>query len=798
MRHAAALALSLLIGTSSSGATPDNDATCDIAVLPAATLLLPYFEVDLDDRLGENTLFTITNVTDVEQIAHVVVWTDYGFPGIDFNIFLTGYDTQSISLYDLLARGEMAPPFGTGYEDVGSPEGLFSSDSRNPLVDERTCRNLPMQLDAQWRERLRRIFTTGVVPFATIYGPACDSVGGVHENAIGWITIDAVRTCEFSYPIEEAKFLETLLYDNVFTGDYQQLNSQQGYAQGGPLVHIRAVPEGGGKTPFAETFYDAYLSEGNRGRDARQPLPSTFAARWTDGGALETKLKIWQQSDSGARQCGEWQRNAASRLTDVARFDADGRPATFDDDDLPALPATALVDAGDRRVIPPSDGMSGWTYLNFGKQAWVITSMRAEGRYSADFEATAFGNGCSPVPESGAEIAPAPDFNSRRAGISNDDTCDIAVLPAATLLLPYFEVDLYGSLTTLFTVTNTTDTPRIASVTLWTDYAYPIATFGIPLGGWESRTINLADVLRSGIVPSCEGSPSRLDAGAITRMQQAFTLGRLGECRMAGAEHHDNHARGYATIDVATICASLDPTRPEYYAAVIAFDNVLTGDYQQVEPAENLGHGGPLVHIRAIPDGGGDSALPDTFYARFQSRPRDARQPLPSRFVARWINSGTGSFETSFTIWLNAATGANATCRDYQKNAALTAAEYVSFDDQENAIGQAPSQGPCTCPVDGLEVRAAGQYPLDYDSEFPLHDDATAGWMYLNLNDWDWNLGAVPRQAWVTYTMRAEFRYSVEADATALGNGCSAGVEESEVNRGRETIGPSPNRKPEP
>jgi hypothetical protein len=84
----------------------NNDDTCDIALLPAATLLLPYFEVDLAaPGQGETTLFTVTNVSNEEQIAHVTLWTDYAYPVIDFNLYLTGYDTQSINLYDVIALG---------------------------------------------------------------------------------------------------------------------------------------------------------------------------------------------------------------------------------------------------------------------------------------------------------------------------------------------------------------------------------------------------------------------------------------------------------------------------------------------------------------------------------------------------------------------------------------------------------------------------------------------------------------------------------------------------------------------
>src|SRR6185436_10792383 len=80
--------------------TTNNDDSCDISVVPAATLLLPIFDVNLAAAAGasDTTLFTITNVSALPQIAHVTVWTDWSFPVLDFNIFLTGYDVQAINL----------------------------------------------------------------------------------------------------------------------------------------------------------------------------------------------------------------------------------------------------------------------------------------------------------------------------------------------------------------------------------------------------------------------------------------------------------------------------------------------------------------------------------------------------------------------------------------------------------------------------------------------------------------------------------------------------------------------------
>ena len=53
---------------------------CDRANRPAATLLIPYFEVDLADRDGRSTLISIHNADRQPAVANVVVWTNWGIP----------------------------------------------------------------------------------------------------------------------------------------------------------------------------------------------------------------------------------------------------------------------------------------------------------------------------------------------------------------------------------------------------------------------------------------------------------------------------------------------------------------------------------------------------------------------------------------------------------------------------------------------------------------------------------------------------------------------------------------------
>src|SRR6478609_6145100 len=104
---------------------------CDIGAQPSATLLLPYFEVDLGaSGTGQTTLFSINNASATAALAHVVVWSDLSVPVLDFNIYLTGYDVQTINLRDILVGGKLPTTASAGQDpkDTISPKGAFSQD----------------------------------------------------------------------------------------------------------------------------------------------------------------------------------------------------------------------------------------------------------------------------------------------------------------------------------------------------------------------------------------------------------------------------------------------------------------------------------------------------------------------------------------------------------------------------------------------------------------------------------------------------------------------------------------------
>ena len=427
-------------------ATTNNDDSCDIGVAPAATLLLPYFEVDLENAAGETTLFTITNVSNLDAIAHVTLWTDYSFPVIDFNIYLTGYDVQAINLFDVIERGVIAPDAGTG--TAITKRGTFSD--ANGALTLTACDRLPGALDDAYVVRMQSAFTEGTVPDLGVLA-GCNNVGNEHDNAVGYATIDVADLCSTSLPTDDVYFASEIRFDNVLIGDYQQVHSANNFAQGNPMIHIRAIPEGGDPLDpdpiinFDRTFYSRFQAGGVA--DRRQPLPSVFAARWIQGGAsgFETFYKIWREGDTanGDRTCATWDDNVTN-VAELVRFDEAENAVG----DVPVsrvsppitteftLPETSLTSVADASIYPQlSNGaVGGWMYMNLdnsttdaplASQNWVIVSMRAEGRYSVDFDAAWLANGCTiqePISEvtTGSEIiGPAVETNPNDLGPLN-------------------------------------------------------------------------------------------------------------------------------------------------------------------------------------------------------------------------------------------------------------------------------------------------------------------------------------------------------------------------------------------
>jgi len=362
----------------------------------------------------------------------------------------------------------------------------------------------------------------------------------------------------------------------------------------------------------------------------------------------------------------------------------------------------------------------------------------------------------------------------------NDSSCDIGTAPAATLLLPLFEVETYDrALDTLFTVINVGERRQIAKVTLWTDWSYPVFTFNVVLTGYGTRSFSVYDILVNREVTSTSES-------VLAAVREALISGKRTQCASAvgspsSAKHSPAMAVGYITIDVTSVESATMPNDPAYFHDEILFDNVLTGDYETVDRSEgsNFSSGGPLVHVRATPEGGPagvplatkQTNLPRTFYSAFVSDNYDRRQPLPASFAARYIQSET--MRTDLKLWHEPLPGA-ITCTTVTKNAQVTAAEIVRFDEHENpntfTTGWTIATWPTVTTLQPLG-RVSTSGPVSPPMNSPAGD--LAGWIYLNL-DSRRQAGWRASQAWVIVMMRGAGSdagaFGVEYDAVSRRN----------------------------
>jgi hypothetical protein len=183
-------------------------------------------------------------------------------------------------------------------------------------------------------------------------------------------------------------------------------------------------------TNLARTFYSGFQNGATT--DRRQPLPSTFAARWISGGpgAFNTEFTVWREAPDSFGACTVWP-NKEIPLTELIRFDEDENPVSsicaigICVEPRFKLPATSRINAADTAVFPPNPDVdaAGWMYFNLNSERegyssnWVYVTMTAHGRFSTDIDASALGNGCSPAPPPTAEdggppvIGPSPNGN---------------------------------------------------------------------------------------------------------------------------------------------------------------------------------------------------------------------------------------------------------------------------------------------------------------------------------------------------------------------------------------------------
>jgi len=381
--------------------------------VPAATLLLPYFEVDLNNADGVTTLFSVNNASAAPALAHITIWTDLSVPILDFDVFLTGYDVQSFNLRDILVDG-ILPQTGYNISNIGdySIAGAnFPGCNPGPGLGAPVYAPLPATVVGIIQDAL-----TGVALRA---GQAAGSCAGVPYGdgiARGYITVDSVSACTTEFPNSAGYFVNggngTANNNNVLWGDYFYVDVANAFAQGETLVHIEAdgaildagIPSCDITDFNPTTYYCRYTAVA--GSDNREALPSMWASRYLQGGAFSggTDFIVWRNTNvnNSTFACVAFPPFFLVQ-NQIVIFDEEENPIT--PSELPSGPfgapeefpfpwETQRVAVGvDFSVADPF----GWTYLNLNiddqfHQAWVTAILSASGLYSVGYDGIGLNN----------------------------------------------------------------------------------------------------------------------------------------------------------------------------------------------------------------------------------------------------------------------------------------------------------------------------------------------------------------------------------------------------------------------
>jgi hypothetical protein len=374
--------LALAVAVSLVAAVPavGQPKPCDIDVQPAATLLIPYFEVTLANPIPGSTLVAVTNAQPATRIAHVTLWTDYAIPTVNFDVVLAANDVQTFDVVNIFTKDQILTATAPGCTGTLQP-GILHYYA--PLL-----RDLPADAtQEQRRERLIEAHSGEAFDLPTGEYVASSFHPGV---VIGYITIDVVNRCATSFPSTAGYFRKGAARvasdENALVGDVLWTDYASGIAYGEPAVHIRAHPTAFKKTDY--TFYARYLSSSSTDKDNRQALGRIWGNRFLVGpvGTSPTNsyLVVWRDTKwksvalptATAGAPGWW----PLPFTSFADWNEAAASAGNSLDAEALALATQRVDLGDLGLYNPTAPF-GWMKMDLGHtkaplfkddaQAWV-------------------------------------------------------------------------------------------------------------------------------------------------------------------------------------------------------------------------------------------------------------------------------------------------------------------------------------------------------------------------------------------------------------------------------------------
>ena len=259
--------------------------------VPAATLLVPYFEVDLANPNGKTSVIGIQNTSATAILGRVTIWSNAGVPVYNYNIYLTGYDTISFDMRDVL-NGTLPRTGSAGQDptDTISPKGLASQD-----INFASCGGqLPYgPVNPSFVADLQSMLTGH--PSTGAFPGQCVGINAGDVVARGYLTVDTVNSCSTDgIPVGDPTYFNTqagrITDQNVLLGDFMLIDSSANvlYTSNATSIEASAI-DPLTSTPGNYTFYGRNVTWA--AVDHREPLATNWMVQGDngDGGAI-----IWR------------------------------------------------------------------------------------------------------------------------------------------------------------------------------------------------------------------------------------------------------------------------------------------------------------------------------------------------------------------------------------------------------------------------------------------------------------------------------------------------------------------------
>lgn len=371
-------------------AAPAGAELCAIDNVPAATLLVPYFEVDPTKKGKVNTVVSVRNTEPVATVAHVTLWTDWAMATLSFDVFLTGNDVVTIDLRKILFEGEL-PQTAHSFNDPDdsiSPHGDFPSwdsapDNAGAPVFSGCDQDLPpAPLDGALVDQIRAAHT------GQDAGEGC--LGSDHGDGLarGYVTIDNVNDCSSEFPGGSGYFGPDGVASDVnqLQGEFYITEKSGRGIAAGPAVAVEADPGFSGNGNVY-TFYGRYVEAA--GDDRREPLATTWMVRYLDSlpfgkgrRSVQSDLLIWRDTAYSGLQVPRQCRTGLPAWlpldeTQIVAFDEKSQavqicrsttdPVLGDTNPTCAPLATQRVRLGEGDWATPTD--PGWFFINLNMTA---------------------------------------------------------------------------------------------------------------------------------------------------------------------------------------------------------------------------------------------------------------------------------------------------------------------------------------------------------------------------------------------------------------------------------------------